>query len=188
MYYKYNNPSLYWTNCLQHHGILGMKWGVRRFQNKDGTLTNIGKKHRSRLERAADAQKRDADDLRKHGYIDEANAVQKVADKTREKANRQKIRRDKIKNSFEKTKNRVKNSSVKERAIAAGATLGAISIAQSVKNVKIGRAFAEEIGTTIPMSTIIGKSAFAAGKWATIAALSVVGGHMVKDYMVDKDK
>ena len=30
---------------LCHHGILGMKWGVRRFQNKDGTLTAQGKKH-----------------------------------------------------------------------------------------------------------------------------------------------
>lgn len=29
---------------LQHHGILGMKWGVRRFQNKDGSLTPAGKK------------------------------------------------------------------------------------------------------------------------------------------------
>lgn len=32
------------NNSLQHHGILGMKWGVRRYQNKDGTLTNAGKK------------------------------------------------------------------------------------------------------------------------------------------------
>ena len=29
---------------LAHHGILGMKWGVRRFQNKDGSLTAAGKK------------------------------------------------------------------------------------------------------------------------------------------------
>lgn len=29
---------------LEHHGILGMKWGIRRFQNKDGSYTNAGRK------------------------------------------------------------------------------------------------------------------------------------------------
>ena len=29
---------------LQHHGIKGQKWGVRRYQNADGSLTNDGKK------------------------------------------------------------------------------------------------------------------------------------------------
>lgn len=29
---------------LKHHGILGQKWGVRRYQNKDGSLTDLGKK------------------------------------------------------------------------------------------------------------------------------------------------
>ena len=30
-------------NELYHHGVKGQKWGVRRFQNEDGTLTDAGK-------------------------------------------------------------------------------------------------------------------------------------------------
>lgn len=39
-------------NELQHHGIKGMRWGVRRYQNYDGTRTSAGKKrYASRDER-----------------------------------------------------------------------------------------------------------------------------------------
>lgn len=34
-------------NELTHHGITGMKWGVRRYQNKDGSLTSAGKRRRT---------------------------------------------------------------------------------------------------------------------------------------------
>lgn len=37
------------NDVLKHYGILGQKWGVRRYQNKDGTLTAAGKKRADKL-------------------------------------------------------------------------------------------------------------------------------------------
>ena len=42
---------------LTHHGILGQKWGVRRFQNADGSLTNAGKKRYGTGETGANQRK-----------------------------------------------------------------------------------------------------------------------------------
>lgn len=43
---------------LYHHGIKGMKWGVRRYQNEDGSLTNAGKSRYATVEEAKTAYKK----------------------------------------------------------------------------------------------------------------------------------
>ena len=69
------------TDELKHYGVLGMKWGVHR--SKSSHNPSIGNRYHTK---AAKSVQKDADDLRKHGYKAEADAVQKVADKHRQKA------------------------------------------------------------------------------------------------------
>ena len=60
-------------NELCHYGVKGQKWGVRRYQNKDGTLTTAGKKriskdskiYKNKYKKTANAVKDYYNDLRK---------------------------------------------------------------------------------------------------------------------------
>lgn len=59
---------------LYHHGIKGMKWGRRRYQNPDGTLTPAGKK------RLVKAQKKYDDDYKKNYKKNYLTAYNRTAD------------------------------------------------------------------------------------------------------------
>lgn len=40
--------NLAYSSYLSHHGVKGQKWGVRRYQNPDGSLTDDGKRREAK--------------------------------------------------------------------------------------------------------------------------------------------
>lgn len=63
---------------LYHHGILGQKWGVRRYQNPDGSYTAVGRRRYASLERSEQKASSSKSNLAKqyHNY----NAATKRAE------------------------------------------------------------------------------------------------------------
>lgn len=65
------------NDYLAHHGILGQKWGIRRYQNRDGTLTAEGRK-RAGLKPENKREKRKAEAAKKK---EEKKAAKDLSDK-----------------------------------------------------------------------------------------------------------
>ena len=67
----------YWMNELYHHGIKGQRWGVRRYQNEDGSLTADGRIRYGGNARSIQRDLNRLDKERAYTIGDHAKAAQK---------------------------------------------------------------------------------------------------------------
>ena len=77
-----NKPDILSDDELMHYGILGMHWGVRRYQDKSGRLTSLGKAHLATL-RVKDPKKAKRFEIE---ALENAEVIKKHNEKRRKKS------------------------------------------------------------------------------------------------------
>lgn len=108
------------NNELYHHGIIGMKWGVRRYQNKDGTLTNAGKKR-----------------YNQDNWSEDAKAASQLKKKNVNQMSNAELRKLTERQQLERNYSSLNPSAIQKGLVAAAAVAGALgTIASLQKNGK----------------------------------------------------
>ena len=87
---------------LIHHGIKGQKWGVRRFQNADGSLTAAGRRHYG-VGKAVGSQYPSYDEMQQ---TVKQKSMEKAYDKAIDRKDKSSVAND-VKNAADQTKNAI---------------------------------------------------------------------------------
>lgn len=123
-------------NTLYHHGIKGQKWGVRRYQNKDGSLTAAGRK------RLAKESKDD--------WSEDAKTASEIRKKSLNQMTNSELRKLNERTQLEQNYRRLNPSSVSKGIAFAAAAAGVMGTAVNLytngdKVIKLGKTVGSKI-------------------------------------------
>ena len=142
--------TFYFTNDsyeLQHHGILGMKWGVRRYQNSDGSLTEAGRKRYSDPDNGIKWERKDA--ARNRAKLSDADLNRRI-ERLKKEQELNRLTKDRYKTGADKVADFLKGPIGK--VASAGLTAGMLYAGKNMvpKLLKDGKAkqAAQEIART----------------------------------------
>ena len=128
---------------LYHYGVLGMKWGVRRYQNKDGSLTNAGRKR----QKSNSSEVEHPDYTRAHSY----KSVKTMSDSELQKVNN---RLNMERNYKNLTKKEISAGKKFVQKAIIGAAVAGVTVAVSSR---ITKATGQAVGNVLDKYIALGK-------------------------------
>lgn len=118
---------------LYHHGIIGQKWGIRRFQNYDGSLKAAGKKRKAELT------------LEEKKRLSPAKAAKAFTDEELEKV----VRREKLETEYQEARYKQMEMG-RQRTDRVLKVVGTVSVAAvSVAAVTVGKEAVKKMGSEL---------------------------------------